>query len=154
MAARTESRRRRLLAYLDENRPSVIDEAQWHVLRSLLAPISEQHLRRLLASTGIPVEQPFAGVRQSSFEELEVSLVELERVYSRAVAEGDRAGARSIRRMVIRSKDRAKLAAQNPKLGPEKREKRREMAEWMLTWLENPGIFPVWVEVKKRARTG
>jgi hypothetical protein len=26
------------------------------------------------------------------------------------------------------------------------------MIQWMQVWLENPGVFPVWVEIRKRAR--
>jgi len=25
------------------------------------------------------------------------------------------------------------------------------MAQWMLVWLENPDVFPAWVEARKRA---
>ena len=24
------------------------------------------------------------------------------------------------------------------------------MAQWMLVWLENPEVFPAWVEIRKR----
>jgi hypothetical protein len=34
------------------------------------APISESYLRELLRSTGFPFEQPNAGIRQHTFEEL------------------------------------------------------------------------------------
>ena len=26
------------------------------------------------------------------------------------------------------------------------------MAQWMLVWLENPEVFPAWVEARKKAR--
>ena len=44
---------------------------------------------------------------------------------------------------VIAAKDRAKFAA---KKKPEK----AEMVEWMMVWLENPAVFPAWVEARKR----
>ena len=54
-------------------------------------------------------------------------------------------------RQVIGAKDRAKFLAANPKTAPEKRAQKEEMAQWMLVWLENPEVFPAWVEVRKRA---
>jgi hypothetical protein len=96
-----------------------------------------------LRDTGLPFEQPWAGVRQHTFDELEQSLREMLLVYEEASATGDRERARYCRRQVIAAKDRAKFAA---KKKPEK----AEMAEWMLVWLENPGVFPAWVEARKK----
>jgi hypothetical protein len=31
-----------------------------------------------------------------------------------------------------------------------KRAQKEEMTQWMLVWLENPAIFPAWVEARKR----
>jgi len=28
---------------------------------------------------------------------------------------------------------------------------KEEMVLWMLTWLENPGVFATWLELRKRA---
>ena len=154
MPTKESSRRRKLLGYLAERKPDIIDEAEWRELRSVLAPISEPYLRRLLQSTGFPVKQPLAGVRQCSFEELEISLLELEQLYSEAVRAGDRMRARQIRRAVIESKDHARLAARNPRLSPQKKAEKQEMVEWMLVWLGNPGVFPAWAELRKKACAG
>jgi hypothetical protein len=150
--ARRETKKRRLLEYLAERKPAIIGEAEWREILSLLAPVTESYLRKLLAATAVPVAQPFAGVRQSSFDELERSLRDLEQAYTKAVQLSDREQARLIRRVVIRSKDHAKLAAQNPRLSAQKRAEKKEMADWMLVWLENPGVFPLWVELRKKAR--
>lgn len=112
--------------------------------------MSESYLRRLLAENGIPVEQPFAGVRQKSFEELERSLLEMEEVYTRARESGDRARAQLCRNVVIQAKDHARLSARSPKASPEKKIEKEEMIQWMLVWLENPGVFPAWVKLRKQ----
>ena len=104
----------------------------------------------MLADFGIKVEAPFGGVRQKTFEELEESLVELERAYTRAVEAGDRERAQYSRNVVIQAKDHARLSARNSKASPEKRAQKEEMVEWMLVWLENPGIFPAWVKLRKK----
>ena len=137
--------------YVAAERPPVITGIVWGELLLRLAPISESYLRDLLRATGLPFEQPFAGIRQHTFEELEESLREMERVYAEAVAAGSRERARYCRRQVIGAKDRAKFLAQNPGTTPEKQQQKKEMAQWMLVWLEHPEVFPVWVEARKRA---
>ena len=51
---------------------------------------------------------------------------------------------------VIAAKDRARFLGRNPKASPEKKAQKDEMAQWMLVWLENPEVFPAWVEIRKR----
>jgi hypothetical protein len=48
---------------------------------------------------------------------------------------------------VITAKDHARLAMR--KTNEEKRALKEEMILWMLTWLENPGVFPIWVALRK-----
>ena len=106
-------------------------------------------MRRLVADAGIAVEAPFGGVRQKTFEELERSLLEMEEVYTRASDAGDRTRAQQCRNAVIQAKDHARLAARGAKTSPEKKAQKEEMIQWMLVWLENPGIFPAWVKLRK-----
>ena len=115
----------------------------------MLSPVSESYLRRLLAEMAIPVEPPFGGVRQKTFEELERSLLEMERVYSRATQIGERRLAQQCRDAVIQAKDHARLAARSAKTPLESKAAKEEMVRWMLVWLENPGVFPAWVKLRK-----
>ena len=41
--------------------------------------------------------------------------------------------------------------ALTPRTTPEKRTQKEEMAQWMLVWLENPEVFPAWVEARKKS---
>lgn len=150
MAARSKSVRQALREYLAETQPPGITEAVWRDLLQRLAPVSESYLRDLLRATGLPFEQPYAGIGQHTWEELERSLREMQSVYADAMAAGDRERARACRRQVIAAKDRARFLARNPRTEPEKRAQKEEMAEWMLVWLENPEVFPAWVEARKR----
>ena len=143
--------KRRLADYLAQRRPAAITEAAWKELLELLAPVSESYLRELLRASGLPFEQPWAGVRQHTFEELEESLRALGQVYAEALEAGDRARARYCRRQAIGAKDRAKFLAASPRTSPERKALKTEMAQWMLVWLENPEVFPAWVEARKRA---
>jgi hypothetical protein len=129
--------------YLEQERPAAITEAVWTALCMKLAPVSESYLRDLLRTTGLPFDQPWAGIRQHTLEELEQSLLGMLEVYSQAKQAGDRERARYCRRQVIAAKDRAKFLADTK---PEK----EEMARWMLVWLENPEVFPAWAEARKK----
>jgi hypothetical protein len=100
--------------------------------------VSESYLRRLVRECGIPLDPLVEGVRQSSFGELERTLL--------ALAAVDRAAAR---RLVIEAKDHARLASR--RLAGSARADREEMILWMLTWLENPDAFPVWLRLRKKA---
>jgi hypothetical protein len=139
---RGKSVKKSLLEYLEERRPETITEAVWQDLLMKLAPVSESYLRDLLRDTGLPFDQPYAGVRQHTLEELELTLREMLEVYRDATASGNRDRARYCRRQVIAAKDRAKFLA-------EKHPQKEEMAEWMLVWLEDPEMFPAWVERRK-----
>jgi len=130
-------------AWLEAEKPAAITEAVWTTLLMRLAPVSESYLRDLLRATGLPFDQPWAGIRQHTLEELEESLRSMLEVYREATAAGNRERARYCRRQVIAAKDRAKFLA---KVKPGK----EEMAQWMLVWLENPEVFPAWVEARKK----
>ena len=115
-----------------------------------LAPVPESYLRDLLRATGLPFAQPYAGIRQQTFADLECDLRGMLAVYAEAMRAGNRQRARYCRRQVIAAKDHARLLARSPRTSPEKKAQKLEMAQWMLVWLENPEVFPAWVEIRKR----
>ncbi|MBZ5590697.1 MAG: hypothetical protein LAP39_00560 [Acidobacteriia bacterium] len=149
-AAGNKSKKALLAEYLREENLSEVTETEWSEIAARLAPISETYLRRLLADTAIPVAQPYAGVRQKSFDDLERSLLELEAVYREAKEAGNRVRAQQCRNAVIQAKDHARLAARSPKTSPEKKAQKEEMIQWMLVWLDDPGVFPAWVKLRKQ----
>lgn len=150
MVSRGKSVKQRLRQYLAEQQPPAITEAVWLELRERLAPVSESYLRDLLRATGLPFAQPYAGIRQHTFEDLEQSLREMQQVYAEAVAAGNRGRVRYCRRQVIAAKDRARFLARHPRTAPEKRQQKEEMTHWMLVWLDSPEVFPAWAEARKR----
>jgi hypothetical protein len=143
--AQQATKKQRLEEYLQDNRVDAISEARWHELIALLAPISTNYLRDLLHATGLHIAQPFGGVRIDSFPALEASLLEMADEYAKGTRSGD------CRRAVIQAKDRARLISRNEKVDPGKRRQKAEMVEWMLVWLENPGIFETWAALRKKA---
>ena len=140
--AKSRTKRADLQRWLERQRPARIGEMEWAMLHVDLAPISGSHLRRLLRESGVPLAPLVEGVRQETFEALESSLLSMLQEYEA----GDAAYRTSIRRLVIEAKDHARWAARIP----DKRAAKQEMALWMLTWLENPPLFPQWVRLRRQ----
>jgi hypothetical protein len=131
-----------VLAWLEREQPLEIGEPQWDALRRELAPVSASYLRTLLRDGGIPLAPMVEGVRQNDFDALEHSLIALLGEYQR----GDAARRTEVRRRVIEAKEHASWAARTPA----KRGLKEEMVTWMRTWLENPPLFPEWVQLRRR----
>lgn len=108
---------------------------------------STSYLRRLLRESGAALAPMVEGVRQEDFAALERTLLALLGEYER----GDRARQRAVRSLVIEAKDHARWAARRAKEDAAKKADKEEMVLWMLTWLENPGLFPQWVRLRRQA---
>jgi hypothetical protein len=137
----TRGKRTELARWLEEQRPARIGETEFEALGRALAPVSESYLRKLVREAGVPLDAMVEGVRQGSFDELEASLLRFQDEYER----GDPARRAAVRRVVITSKEHARLAARNVS----KRAEKEEMILWMLTWLENPPLFADWVRLRR-----
>ena len=116
-----------------------VTQADVEAVKRLFGPISDSYLRKVLLGSGAPLDPLVEGVRQDSFEALERTLLQLQELYVQ--------GAAGTRSMVIQAKDHAKLAARRESAASVK----QEMVLWMLTWLENPALFPDWLALRKRA---
>jgi hypothetical protein len=110
----------------------LIGEAEWKELRTSLPDISETTVR----AAGIAIAQPWQGVGQHSLEDLRDSLLELSEVYT------ERPDLRRYcRGQVITAKARARsISARKPL--------KAEMVKWMLVWLDDPAMFPQWVQIR------
>jgi hypothetical protein len=128
-----------------ERVPESISETEYAEIRSELAPISESYLRKLLRESGVPLDPLVEGVRQGSYDELQESLERFLEIYQ----SGDAARRKAVRAIVITAKDHARLASKFKNASPEKRSEKDEMVLWLLTWLENPGIFAEWVRLRR-----
>jgi hypothetical protein len=137
-------KRAEVVKWLERVRPARIGEKEWAMLHVELGEISGSYLRRLLRESGVPLAPLIEGVRQETFDALESSLLNLMKEYE----DGDLAYRTSIRHMVIEAKDHARWAGRQP----DKRREKEEMALWMLTWLDNPPLFPEWVRLRRRAQ--
>jgi hypothetical protein len=139
------NRAARLAAYLEEAQPTLIDEAERDRIVALLAPVSEKRLRTLLLNCGRPLAPLVEGVRQDCFDSLARTLLTLAGEYRAGTTEQRNA----CRAAVIRAKDHARFSARR---NESVRQQKDQMILWMLTWLENPDIFPVWLEIRRKLR--
>jgi hypothetical protein len=135
-----------LAAWLKRESPAIIGAREWDQLKTLLAPVSESYLRRLLRESGVPLAPWIEGVRQESLDALEASLMKLLDEYER----GDRERQARARRAVITAKDHARWALRR-QTDEEKRLEKQEMVLWMTTWLENPPLFREWAPLRRAA---
>jgi hypothetical protein len=139
------TKKQRLLEYAAARGWSRIGEAEWNELRRELPDISEAAIQQC----GLEVETPWGGVRQHRFEELEESLRAFSSVY--AAREDLR---RLCRARVIAAKDRARWISRRAGSDERLRARKAEMVEWMLVWLGDPSVFPVWADAWHAARVG
>jgi hypothetical protein len=135
-------RRTELVRWLERTKPEEVGQAEWDELRRDLAPVSESYLRKLLRESGVPLAPLVEGVRQETLEALETSLLRMLAEYER----GGREQKVLVRRSVITAKDHARLAARKEEV----RAIKEEMILWMVTWLENPGVFGNWLRLRKQ----
>jgi hypothetical protein len=135
------TKKQRVLDYAAMRGWRRIGESEWAELRHALPDVSPSVIQK----AGLPVEAPWCGVRQHTFEELEASLREFSAVYEY------RPDLRQFsRQQVIVAKDRAKLLAEKKTINTEARARKAAMAEWMLIWLGDPALFPDWLSALKR----
>lgn len=99
----------------------------------------------------MPLDPLVEGVCQDAFPALERTLLALAEQYRRAVETGERERAAACRRLAIVAKDHARWVLRNPRSSAEKKAQKQEMLLWLMTWLENPAVFPAWVRLRKQA---
>ena len=136
-----ESKRAKLRAVLAG--VTVVELPMLDTIRAALGEISDSYLRKLLKESGIPLAPMVEGVVQDNFESLERTLLALTEEYE------DPDKRRGTRRLVITAKDHARFAMKRTP-DPVKRAEKEEMVLWMLTWLDNPSLFPLWVPLRKK----
>ena len=121
------------------NGPVTVDSLA--LLPEQLMPLSDQYLRKLLRESGHPLHPLVEGVRQDSFDNLARTLNALEAFYSN----GSKLTKAHCRQLVKEAKLHAQMAER--RLPGSKQEK----IEWMRLWLENPAVFPAWVQLRRRS---
>ncbi len=147
---RPPSKKTRILAWLTDRGWDVVTEDRAHEVAQAFTDCSVDTLRTSLLESGLSLAPVVEGVVQDDYSHLEASLGALIAEYLAAKESDDKPRIQLIRAAVIRAKEHAEFASNNPKVYQRKRTVKAEMALWMHTWLENPPLFPSWVELRKR----
>jgi hypothetical protein len=147
VGTRPESKRAKLASWLATRQPQSIDEALFAELREHLAPVSDSYLRQLLKHSGLPLAPMVEGVSLHGLDHLERTLLALECEYASA----DRPRRSLVRNVVIEAKNRLRWTI---KRAGDPSAERAEMLLWVMTWLENPELFELWVKLRRLAPPG
>jgi hypothetical protein len=126
-----------------------IDAATRDALARRFPTVSPNRLRHILRGTGLDLDPLVEGVRQDTFQNLERTLLALRTEYLARHERGGRPEAQPCRDVVIEARRHAELAQRNRNVSDEKRRQKSEMRLWILTWLENPDAFAVWLPLRK-----
>jgi hypothetical protein len=57
-----------------------------------------------------------------------------------------------LRQLAEKGHKRCLMIAKNEKVETHKREEKKEIAFWFKLWLDNPGVFDIWLELRKQSR--
>lgn len=133
-----------ILDWLDSNQPALVDTETVVQIRLSVGDVSDHTLRHALLESGFPLDPLVEGVNQSTPVDLARTLLVLAGLYAKA----EPARRQAIRAMVIEAKTHARFAASNRRLHPARLEEKREALLWISTWLDNPPLFPMWLNVR------
>ena len=130
------------------------------------SPLSLSYIANVLKQAGTPVNyedrytdpeipERYAGRLEGAlrFDDLaaaEAALHTIDSAYREYAAAADREGANLARKLALRGRQRAESLAANPRVSAEKRTEKREIATWFRVWLESPGLFFDWLEVRRQ----
>jgi hypothetical protein len=139
IGSRRLSGKEKVLQFVADRGWTEIGETEWEELLMALPDVSETIIR----TAGIPLRAPWSGVPTHTIEQIDATLREFSAVYAA------RPDLRPYcRDQVIYAKDRARWASRNAKVDEHARAMKAEMVEWMLVWLDDPAVFPVWAQLR------
>lgn len=85
----------------------------------------------------------------SSLEEAETTLRRIDELHGKFQQAGDKIGLRFARQTALRLKQQTAELQQSPKLTEHRRIELGEINQWATVWLQTPGLFAQWIELRK-----
>jgi len=141
-----EQIRRQMIARAGDSRKTSID-----YIASVLEDAGLRVVRATRSDTEGRYEEEFAGLLHfSTLQDAELCLIRLDELLQKFVAESERAAAERVREVGRLGRRRAEMIARNHKVEEKKRREKEEIAQWFALWLETPGAFFEWLEVRKQ----
>ena len=116
--------------------PEVIEfDARWREARIESESGNFRGLETLLTGKPIRLSKAEALIRK------------LERLRRR----GDKESEKEARRLAVSGRQLAELLAKDAKLDKLQRAEQAEIAEWLKVWIQTPGLFADWLELRRRS---
>jgi hypothetical protein len=81
----------------------------------------------------------------------EALIKKLQKLRRRAEDSGDQAALIQARTLAISSRQSAELLAKDRQLSQHERAEQTEIAEWLKLWIQTPGLFADWLELRRRS---
>ena len=81
----------------------------------------------------------------------EKSIRDLHAAYREYRARGDTAGMRLVRAIALKGRIRAGMLGASRRVSSGKRQEKQEIATWFRVWLQSPGLFEEWLELRKNS---
>ncbi|MDX6527861.1 MAG: hypothetical protein QOH41_151 [Blastocatellia bacterium] len=120
--------------------PEVIEfDARWREAKIEKDSRKSRALEALL--TGKPL-------RLSKAEAL---IKKLEGLRKRAEKSGDQVAAKDLVSMAVSSRQMAELLAKDRRLSVPERAEQSEITEWLKVWIQTPGLFADWLQLRRRS---
>lgn len=124
---------------------------------------THEQIAAVLSEAGIPVrrsldegtaryEEEFRDLLHfSTLEDAEMCLIRLDELLRKFREQSDPAGELRVVEVARLGLRRAVMISRNAKVDPEKRAEKEEVSRWFRVWIENPGAFFDWLELRKQA---
>ncbi|HVB97869.1 MAG TPA: hypothetical protein VNJ12_00855 [Candidatus Dormibacteraeota bacterium] len=165
-----ETIRETILALAQEVGAGIFTPAEMEQIRRQLlvrlgseGRVSPEEIAAVLAEAGIPVrrsrqegsahyEEEFRDLlRFSTLEDAEMCLIRLDELLRKFREQGDPSGESRVIAVAQLGLRRAMMISRNAKVDAGKRVEKEEVSRWFRVWLENPGAFFDWLELRKQA---
>jgi hypothetical protein len=125
-----------------------------YIANVLVEAGKDVHYKDILVKTKPPVkyEKELEGLLQfKDLKEAEETIQKMNELQKKIEQSGDEAGLEYLRQLAERGYRRCLMIAKNEKVEMHKREEKKEIAFWFKLWLDNPGIFAIWIELRKKS---
>lgn len=95
-------------------------------------------------------ENLFRGLNGcDSLEEAETALRRIDELYGRFQQAGDKTGVHFARQAALRLKQQTAALLQSSQPTEQRSTELGEIAQWVTVWLQTPGVFAQWLELRK-----
>jgi hypothetical protein len=124
----------------DLRHPEVIEsDARWREAKMETESRRLKGLDELLTASPLQLRKAEGLIRK------------LEKMRQRSEMSGDQTALNQVRTMAVSARQHAELLAKDRKLKQHERAEQAEIVEWLRVWIQTPGLFADWLELRRRS---